>query len=330
MNERSYDPICRHTFELSGLMADHPPQLQHAHKKLVYNVACPPGTSYCGKVSFSRWQAIELPETFHPATDRTELVERADYFGYEPCVDRTQIEWYLNFAHSDVFCAYGGRLLAQDELQVAEHPALASLREALLAQGILPFTVFGGKPTPILVRGVERRVRIEIDPNPAAERPDGLYGNNFARATPAAIERAITPIDPPTISNIIAIEAPTDGYHDYTLDEIEYILVTAITGFTAARLESKGEAIVHTGYWGCGAYGGNRVLMALLQILAARIADLKRLVFHTGGAGSDRDLATAHQTLDRLISAEAGEIPITELLNQIYLLKFRWGVSDGN
>jgi hypothetical protein len=28
--------------------------------------------------------------------------------------------------------------------------------------------------------------------------------------------------------------------------------------------------IFHTGFWDCGAYGGNRVLMALLQLLANR------------------------------------------------------------
>jgi Poly (ADP-ribose) glycohydrolase (PARG) len=39
---------------------------------------------------------------------------------------------------------------------------------------------------------------------------------------------------------------------------------------------------VHTGYWGCGAFGGNRVLMALLQVLAAGSAGLDQLVFHVG------------------------------------------------
>jgi hypothetical protein len=51
------------------------------------------------------------------------------------------MEWYLNFAHYNLFCAYGGSLFAQDEMQVAEHPPLCSLREALLDSNIKPLTV---------------------------------------------------------------------------------------------------------------------------------------------------------------------------------------------
>jgi hypothetical protein len=61
--------------------------------------------------------------------------------------------------------------------------------------------------------------------------------------------------------------------------------------------------IIHTGNWGtglrhspvplslslvnthslcrAGAYGGNKVLMALLQVLAARLAGVDKLVYHT-------------------------------------------------
>lgn len=56
---------------------------------------------------------------------------REDYYGYEPS-NRRAVDWYLNFAHSDVFAFYGSRLMAQDEMLVAEHPALASLRETLV------------------------------------------------------------------------------------------------------------------------------------------------------------------------------------------------------
>jgi hypothetical protein len=47
---------------------------------------------------------------------------------------------------------------------------------------------------------------------------------------------------------------------------IEFVLATAFTGFSAARLESarlnpSPVVAIHTGFWGCGAFGGNRVLM---------------------------------------------------------------------
>ena len=50
-------------------------------------------------------------------------------------------------------------------------------------------------------------------------------------------------------------------------------------GFRAAKLESQRRlesnqdaVVIHTGFWGCGVYGNDRVLIALLQILAARLA----------------------------------------------------------
>jgi hypothetical protein len=39
--------------------------------------------------------------------------------------------WHVNFADPQLFVAYGSQLLAQDELQAAEHPLLGSIREAL-------------------------------------------------------------------------------------------------------------------------------------------------------------------------------------------------------
>ena len=39
---------------------------------------------------------------------------------------------------------------------------------------------------------------------------------------------------------------------------------------------------IHTGYRGCGAYGGNRELMSLFQIIAAKFTKVGSLAFHTG------------------------------------------------
>lgn len=41
------------------------------------------------------------------------------------------------------------------------------------------------------------------------------------------------------------------------------------------------RVVVHTGNWGTGAFGGNKVLMACIQMYAARVAGLDELVFHT-------------------------------------------------
>lgn len=336
MNRDAESLMCRHAFDLSTLMTEHPPQFRHVNKQVVYQIACPPGTTYTGQLVFSRWRSMVLPQAFTPALHQTKVEERQGYFGYEPSTDPTEIEWYLNFADPDLFAFYSGGLFAQDEMQVAEHPALGALREALLANRIPTWTVEDDQPTPILVRGVERRCAIATNPNPAQGRPLGLYGNRFASANAVAIQRATTRLQPPTISNILAIAAPSGGYGPYRRNQIDYILTTAVTGFTAVRLESQfvtpapSTVVLHTGYWGCGAFGGNRVLMALLQLLAARLSQIDRLVFHTSDAAGSSDLAKARRILEHDLLSDAPSVPVSDLIDAIVEMKFQWGVSDGN
>jgi Poly (ADP-ribose) glycohydrolase (PARG) len=336
MNNISNHLICQHTFDLQTLMDAYPPKFRNANKKIVYRIASPPGCTYSGQLAFSRWRAMPLPETFSSVGSKLELEVRNNHFGYESPQNSIEVEWYLNFAHSDLFCAYGGPLFAQDEMQVAEHPALGSLREALLKAKIEPFTVESGQPTPILIRGVERRCAIATNPDPDRGRPFGLYGNNFAKATPEAIAQATKALDPPTITNIIAMEASAGGYGVYRLEDIEYILTTAFTGFTAARNESQFDSveqprvIIHTGFWGCGAYGGNRVLMALLQLLAARFSSIDSLVFHTGNILGTATLARARQIIEQDLLPDESPVETSVLLEKIYAMGFEWGVSDGN
>ena len=121
---------------------------------------------------------------------------------------------------------------------MAEHPALGSLKEALDARKRCAETVDRDKPTPILVMGVERRCRVATDPSAAEGRPHGLYGNAFARADAEAIQRGTMRIDPPTVTNLIAMASISGGYGQYNIDEIEYVLGTAYTAFRAAVLES--------------------------------------------------------------------------------------------
>ncbi len=329
------EPICRREFPTAALVAEFPARFSHANKQIVHGISCPPGAVHSGRITFSRWAAVDPPAEVSGGAAGVE--PRENYFEYEPVpAGVARVEWHLNFSHSDLFCAYSGSLFAQDEMQVTEHPALGSLREALLKSDLDPLTVEDGVPTPVLVAGVERRCRVAIDPNAALGRPNGLYGNNFARAKPDAVARATEPLVPPTVTNVLAMEAPTGGTGRYTRGEIEYILRTAYTGFLAARVESSRlfeltpEAVVHTGYWGCGAYGGHRVLMALLQILAARLAKLDRLVFHTGDASGSATFRNALAVADRDLGLGNVPLALVAVIDKLDAMAFRWGVSDGN
>ena len=219
-------------------------------------------------------------------------------------------------------------------MQVAEHPVLAALRETLVAEGVETRTDGPAGPTPVLVTGAERRAAVATDPDASAGRPYGLYGNAFAAATTEVVRHATTAVEPPTKTNLIAMAAIAGGSGAYRADVIERILATAYTGFRAASLESmrlrpsSPRVAVHTGYWGCGAFGGNRVLMALLQALAARMAGIDRLVFHTGPVGGEEPLSAALHLLSDM--STRGDGSTADLLSAIEGERFRWGVSDGN
>jgi hypothetical protein len=323
--------IDRRTFEAAELMAQHPPRWHNGNKLVVAQVSCPPGAEHRGTIGYSRWAAMELPPRIEPlAADL--VVTEPGFFDYRPTLDGA-IEWHVNFADRQLFVAYAGSLLAQDELQVAEHPALGALREALVAGGRDPLTAGSDGPTPVLVTGVERRVTIATEPDPAAGRPGGLYGNAFGRADAHVVRQALTRLDPPTVTNLIAMAALPGGSGVYGESQIRTILVTAFTGFRAAAMESRELApgspvVVHSGFWGCGAFGGNRVLMSALQVVAAGMARLDRLVLHTGAPGGNGPVAEAREMIDRLIGANG--IETGALVQDLAGQRLPWGVGDGN
>jgi hypothetical protein len=329
-------PLGRTTLAVDALFTARPPRWLHRNKKALYEHLCPPGTRHTGELTVSRWPARPLPLGLPiiPITAATTTIElRPDRFTYDAPA-AAAVEWHLNFAHSSLFIAYGGPLFAQDEMQVAEHPVLACVREHLASQPDLrlsPLTRENGVTTPVLIRGAQRRGAVATDPDPDQGRPHGLYGAAFARAPIDVVLRAARRIDPPTTSNILAMEAPAGGYGRYTLDQLVDIAVTAYTGFAAARSESHHAAgsqaavIVHTGHWGTGAYGGDRVLMAMLQFLAARAAGLDRLVFHTFDHSGARPCHDALARLDAM-----GDISLEAALTRIDAAGFQWGMSDGN
>jgi hypothetical protein len=135
------------------------------------------------------------------------------------------------------------------------------------------------------------------------------------------------------MNNILAIAAPSPGHGTYARATIVDALTTATGGFAAARVLSHGDglrAIVNTGGWGTGAFGGNKVLMAAVQLIAARLAQLDGLVFHAIGAESiaafEEAVTVAAATLPRTATV-ADPLAIVDAL---VAHSFRWGVSDGN
>jgi len=314
--------LLRRDYDAATLVREHPPKLSSPHKRLVYAMCS--GASTTGALTVTRWAAEPLPATAELAP--TELVPLPGHFDY---ADVHEGVWHVNFADPELFFAYGSSLLAQDELQCAEHPVLGSIREALLAehQPAMTENDRDGAPTPVLVANVERRCAIDTAPNAACGRPQGLYGNRFAATDLELVRGAIHVMRPPTRSNLIAMAAPT-GAGTYTRTQIEHVVTTAYTAFRAAIEESNVPVEVCTGFWGCGAFGGNRELMTLLQILAARLAGVARLRFYVFDDAGRANFDAGLRGLDGVL--RTSDEPLPQVLDRIADLDYRWGASDGN
>lgn len=319
MADLDLEAIARMRFDAAELIQRHPPRFEHAHKRTIVEGVVAP---IDGDLDFSRWRG-RLPDSIRLGSGLV-LEQHEDVFEYPP-EEPGCTSWHLNFADRHLFGYYGGPLLAQDEHQVLEHPVLGALREALLDLSkerpeLAPLTRESG-PTPCLAKGAQRSLHFDTVRGP--------YGNAFATSSVARIRDATSYPGAPSHSNILAIAAPSGGYGEYSDREIEDILETASVGFAACRAESAStKTVIHTGNWGCGAFGGNVVMMVLLQVIAARLAGVDRLVFHTVLPASTRGYTEALSVLDRLPSAP--EVPRQELVSRIQGVRLRWGVSDGN
>jgi len=329
-------PLYRLQFDAQALLLDHPPYFRNANKALLFELAYPDRRPSPATIEVTRWRQVasDTPLTLSPAVP-TDL--RPDYFDYQPAANpQTTLEWHVNFADPNLFYAYSSNLFAQDEMQVAEHPLLACVRQALLAKRLEARTADRAGATPVLVRNVERRLSIATNPDPAAGRPHGLYGNRFGAAPADAVRQAARRLDPPTFSNILAMAAPAGGFGAYTARQIEGIFLTAYTAFAAAVHEStrdpnaSRQTLIHTGFWGCGAFGGNRHLMIALQSLAARAAQAHHLILHTADPTGAQTAQRALQTADNLADSCGSTCTLQHLAQAVAKLGLRWGMSDGN
>jgi hypothetical protein len=323
------EPLFRKTFDAASLLREHPPQFRHPHKTALFAMAYPDGSASPTQIEVTRWREdVDEPISLSTVL-KTEV--QPNFYDYEPIrTGTTSTEWHVNFADPRLFCAYASALFAQDEIQVAEHPLLACIREALLFEKIPAKTSDETGATPILVRNVERRLAISTIPNAAAGRPFGIYGNRFAEAPLDVIKGATRRIDPATYTHLIAMAAPAGGSGDYTEHQIESIFATAYTAFSAAMHESAGPAVIHSGFWGCGAFGGNRTLMIALQALAARAASVSHLVIHAGASAGAADAQRGLEVGEIIAERCGSTCSLDTLVGRALILGYRWGVSDGN
>ena len=320
--------------DAESLFKEYPPVWNDDNKLIVFEIAKSSGYPFNGKISYKRWRPSVLPKRIDD--QKLKFSAHADVFKYAEQKDPKIVDWHLNFADPDLFVAYGSELLAQDEIQVAEHPILGSVREMLISKNCYAETLDDdGCPTPITITGAQRRCVINTQPNPKIGCPDGIYGNAFESATEEQVRASTSTISPPTISNILAISAPYGGTGNYTKEDMLKVLITAYTGFFCARKESEWlvpenpRTIIHTGFWGCGAFGGNRELMTILQCFAADLAKVDLVFWAVDDSGVK--VALESYDLHRASRDTRAINKFTQVfLNKLVARKYKWGESDGN
>jgi hypothetical protein len=69
--------------------------------------------------------------------------------------------------------------------------------------------------------------------------------------------------------------------------------------------------------------------MALIQVIAAYMARVDVLIYHTFDKSGSYSFANAQNKFEKLTKCDS-PITINALLSKIYDMKFQWGFSDGN
>jgi len=196
---------------------------------------------------------------------------RRGTFQYDPSDDRT-MHWTANFADELIFGFSHTPLLAQDELQVAEHPALAHYRLEMRRRGASPNWGFLTDDEALLVENVERMGRLN------------MYGNGFATATTQEIDAHLERFEEPQVNNLFAMAAPdarrrTSGAL-YEREDLEQYFNRSYAAFQMIKERHPNKNIVvHTGNWGAGAFGNSPKVAALMQLVAARLAEVQLIYY---------------------------------------------------
>jgi hypothetical protein len=137
------------------------------------------GVCDCPPLRKSHCQRLATGATLEPIamTTSTFIHEHTHgiYSNADTPASRNGAEWCVNVADRWLFNCGEGNLLAQDELQIAEHPVSSCLRHAMADSTIEPLTRDRSKhdaPRPLLTRGILLHVHLDTT--------TGLYGNAFA------------------------------------------------------------------------------------------------------------------------------------------------------
>ncbi len=308
--------------EAAALVAGWPACLVNGHKIAIARRIDDAVGPHRGVIRYVRHSAPSLPEIVSLSGAAGRVTIRCDAYDHAPAADGC-VDWHLLFVPPQGLDGYSGSHLGQAEWMMVEHPSIGSLREHLRSLGRPASFEEAGVATPVTIGGVVRRCR--LDARGGLGSDDGIAGARFALATRERVLAAVTPLVPPTLSNLVALAAPECGVGEYWEDEIRHILRTAWAGWQAVRRESGTRRVcLHSGLWGCGRLGGNRALMVATQVLAAGAAGVDEVVMHVPDAADVRNVQRGLEVVAAL-ETSLGPAPRTDaVIDSLLQRRFRW------
>ena len=345
--------------KVQELIKNFPPEYQNATKRAYYEKAAYIHRHQKGIIKISRWRFADERKTPLELIRKPIIVETdSKFFDYSDKDTETKRVFYLNFADPLLFGYYATNLFAQDEIQTFEHPLLGSVAEYLEAakiQELVPLTDVKIRaddakhslvhmPTPYIVENVPYWIRVNTSPALADGRMGNIYGRKFSIACKYAeslsdseqrklareiIGKAFTLIEKEEKNNILAMAAPSSGYGNdpYTSEQLTLILQCLLAGFGGAAKctsESKRkECVIHTGNWGCGAFGNDKELIYLMQLFCASVTGISKIVFHGLSDADKKLLENAQKKLSELKDYEP-------LMDFLLAQNYHWHFGDGN
>ena len=309
------------------LIKDYLPEYVSRRKKSIFEVASEKHKTDDGEISIT-----------HVMTNQTEIASAVlETMSFKLVIDEGFYDytkaregedtWFVNFADPTLFVAYDSDLFAQDEIQTLEMPLLAScclfLDQRQADHTTKTVTDFG-EPTPYLFGNVPYWISVNTRPIMKDGTTSNIYGDEFMYATEEELATGIKVFEGNVRVNVLAIAAPRcRSGQRYNTAELAQIIKTLLCSYSAVRDQAEGKVVIHTGNWGCGAFGGNKELMYLAQMYAASVCGIDELVLHAVDEVILEDAGKAFENMD-------SKMKIADVIGYLHSRKYEWGESDGN
>jgi len=90
--------------------------------------------------------------------------------------------------------------------------------------------------------------------------------------------------------------------------------------------------VIHTGNWGCGAFGGSVELHSLLQIVAANMAQVHKMGYHSFDKASMEKVCKACKRLQKIFddqNSDTYSMQWEDFINEIMNIGYSWGMPNG-